>query len=170
MSESLPFCKTDEDLVGLQEITALVYAGEQRGLAKELSHTDALPSCSRYCKPPLGDVMDVGADEKAQTTAALEAFFHAMTISPDAQRKAQEELDSVVGSNRLPNYDDWNSLPYIEALVREVLRWKPIAPLGVAHAITDDDMFKGFLIPKGASRRAKTLHLNLSIMCSKVPS
>jgi cytochrome P450 len=76
-----------------------------------------------------------------------------MTICPDAQRKAQEELDVIVGSDRLPDYEDWDSLPYTEALLREVLRWRPVLPLGVAHAITDDDVFKGYLIPKGQSHR-----------------
>ena len=72
-----------------------------------------------------------------------------MTVWPSAQRKAQQELDRVVGSDRLPNYDDWESMPYIEALLREVLRWRPTGPLGVAHATTDDDVLKGYLIPKG---------------------
>ncbi|KAF5322721.1 hypothetical protein D9619_000358 [Psilocybe cf. subviscida] len=88
-----------------------------------------------------------GADT---TASALQTFFYAMTICPDAQKKAQEELDTVVGANRLPTYDDWNSLPYTEALMRETLRWGPVAPLGVGHAVTEDDVFKGCLIPKGS--------------------
>lgn len=72
-----------------------------------------------------------------------------MTIFPEAQKKAQQEIDTVVGGKRLPNYDDWNSLPYTEALLREVLRWRPVLPLGVPHAITDDDVLRGYLIPKG---------------------
>ncbi|KAF5315063.1 hypothetical protein D9619_007436 [Psilocybe cf. subviscida] len=116
VSEKIPACKTDGDLVDLQEFAALVYAAA------------------------------------ADTTAtALESFFYAMTICPDAQRKAQQELDAIVGRNRLPDYDDWDSLPYTEALLREVLRWRPVLPLGVPHAITDDDVFKGYLIPKGST-------------------
>jgi len=88
-----------------------------------------------------------GADT---TMSALGTFFYAMTIFPDAQKKAQQELDAVVGSKRLPTYDDWDSLPYVEALLREILRWRPVAPLSVAHAITEDDVFKGYLIPKGS--------------------
>ncbi|KAF5315270.1 hypothetical protein D9619_007192 [Psilocybe cf. subviscida] len=84
------------------------------------------------------------------TTSALQTFFYAMTIYPDAQKKAQQELDAVVGKTRLPNYDDWDSLSYIEALLREVLRWRPVLPLGAPHAITEDDVFKGYLIPKGS--------------------
>lgn len=79
-----------------------------------------------------------------------------MTIFPDVQEKAQQELDTVVGSDRLPNYGDWDSLPYTEALLRELLRWRPVVPLGVAHAMTDDDIFKGYLIPKGRYLFAST--------------
>ena len=73
-----------------------------------------------------------------------------MVLFPEAQRKAQEELDKVVGLNRLPEYDDKENLPYINALCKEVLRWHPIAPLGVAHAVTRDDDINGYFIPAGS--------------------
>jgi cytochrome P450 len=49
-------------------------------------------------------------------------FVLAMTLHPEKQEKAQQELDSVVGSDRLPEFSDRKSLPYLEALVQEVLR------------------------------------------------
>ena len=52
-----------------------------------------------------------------------------MTLHPEAQRKAQDELDRVVGLDRLPTFEDREQLPYVEALVTEVLRWKPVAQL-----------------------------------------
>ena len=72
-----------------------------------------------------------------------------MVLFPEAQRRAQKELDNVVGSNRLPDYEDRENLPYINALCKEVLRWHPIVPLGVAHRLTQDDFFKGYFIPAG---------------------
>lgn len=96
---------------------------------------------------------------------------------PDAARKAREELDSVVGQDRLPTFEDEKSLPYVGALIKEVLRrvydfravtalkshshimlhrWRAIAPTGVPHATTKEDYYEGFLIPKGA-----TVHANL---------
>ena len=72
-----------------------------------------------------------------------------MAMYPDIQRKAQDEIDRVVGSNRLPNYSDRPSLPYVEALYREVIRWGPPSPLNTAHATTKDDIYKGYFIPKG---------------------
>lgn len=53
-----------------------------------------------------------------------------MVLHPAVQVKAQAELDAVIGSGRLPDYNDRPSLPYINAIVKEVLRWNPVAPLG----------------------------------------
>ena len=65
-----------------------------------------------------------------QTVAALHVFFLAMTLYPEVQRKAQEELDSVVGSDRLPTMEDRDALPYIDAVVKETFRWFPVVPMG----------------------------------------
>ena len=51
----------------------------------------------------------------------------------EAQRKAQEELDTVVGRDRLPTFDDLDQLVYIRAIVKETLRWHPVGPLGEYH-------------------------------------
>jgi cytochrome P450 len=55
-----------------------------------------------------------------------------MVLHPDAQSRAQREIDNVVGTGRLPNFGDEMSLPYVSALVEEVMRWHPVAPVG-AH-------------------------------------
>lgn len=69
-----------------------------------------------------------GADT---TVSALSTFFLAMLANPEAQRKAQLEIDSVVGQEILPDFDDHESLPYVAALVKEVLRWKVVLPAGL---------------------------------------
>jgi len=89
-----------------------------------------------------------GADTTASTLAS---FFLAMAVHPDIQKKAQSEIDTVIGTHRLPEFEDRPSLPFVEALYREVLRWKPVLPLGVAHAASADDMYNGYFIPKGAT-------------------
>ena len=61
--------------------------------------------------------------------SALCSFFLAMLLYPDVQKKAQAELDRVVGNDRLPNFNDRERLPYIDALVKETLRWNPVVPL-----------------------------------------
>ncbi|KAF9480950.1 cytochrome P450 [Pholiota conissans] len=89
-----------------------------------------------------------GADT---TVSSLGTFMYAMAMFPEVQKKAQEELDRVIGQDRLVNYDDEHSLPYIQALVREVFRWRPVLPLGVFHSSVAEDVFKGYYIPKGTS-------------------
>ncbi|GKT42927.1 O-methylsterigmatocystin oxidoreductase [Colletotrichum spaethianum] len=88
-----------------------------------------------------------GADT---TVSSVASFFLAMMVYPEAQQNAQAEIDRVVGQDRLPNVQDRESLPYIEALVKEVMRWHPIGPMGLPHSSTEDDIFEGYFIPKGA--------------------
>lgn len=57
-------------------------------------------------------------------------FVLAMVLFPEVQSKAQQEIDAVVGLDRLPTAEDRINLPYIERLVSEVLRWQPPAPIG----------------------------------------
>ena len=54
-----------------------------------------------------------------------------MLLHPDVQQRAQEEIDRVLGSDRLPLLKDRESLPYLEAVMLECLRWHPIAPIGL---------------------------------------
>ncbi|KAF8576118.1 cytochrome P450, partial [Ramaria rubella] len=84
------------------------------------------------------------------TVSAMNSFILAMLLSPETQKKAQAELDSVVGMDRLPEFSDRESLPYINALCQEVLRWNPVAPLGVAHRVTQDDVYGDYFIPEGS--------------------
>jgi cytochrome P450 len=60
--------------------------------------------------------------------SALYTFVLAMVQHPEVARKAQADIDRVVGQ-RLPDFSDQESLPYISAIIQEVLRWKPVAPL-----------------------------------------
>ncbi|KAG1846130.1 cytochrome P450 [Suillus tomentosus] len=83
------------------------------------------------------------------TTSALMTFALAMVLYPDVQRRAQAKIDSVVGRDRLPTFEDRTSLPYIESVLRETLRWQPVVPLGVPHVSTSDDTYDGYFIPKG---------------------
>ncbi|KAK7453304.1 hypothetical protein VKT23_011979 [Stygiomarasmius scandens] len=64
------------------------------------------------------------------TAATLSVFILAMCLNPNVMHKAQAEIDRVVGRSRLPKFSDYDNLPYIRALVKEVLRWRPVAPAG----------------------------------------
>jgi cytochrome P450 len=72
-----------------------------------------------------------------------------MTLFPEVQHKAQEEIDQVLGG-RLPTVADRGKLPYVDAVVKEVLRWHPVAPMGIPHMSVEDDMLNGFFIPRGS--------------------
>ncbi|PIL29212.1 cytochrome P450 [Ganoderma sinense ZZ0214-1] len=86
------------------------------------------------------------------TAGTLCVFFLAMLHFPETMRKAQEELDRVVGPDRLPRFEDRDSLPYLQALINETLRWRPIAVLGgTPHAVIADDEYNGMYIPKGST-------------------
>ncbi|KAG1844263.1 cytochrome P450 [Suillus tomentosus] len=84
------------------------------------------------------------------SVSAIYSLFLAMTLFPDVQKKAQAEIDAVVGPDRLPSFADRDSLPYTEALVKEVLRWNVIIPTGFAHCVAEDDIHNGYYIPKGS--------------------
>jgi cytochrome P450 len=74
-----------------------------------------------------------------------------MAMHPEIQKAAREELDAVIGPDRLPAFEDYDSLPYIQAIVMECTRWLPVIPLGVPHCVTRDDYYKGYFIPKGTT-------------------
>ncbi|KAG6832007.1 hypothetical protein H0H92_006043 [Tricholoma furcatifolium] len=87
----------------------------------------------------------------ADTTSSSLAFYVlAMVLYPDCQEKAQAEIDAVVGTDRLPEFDDRKNLPYLECLVQETLRWNHTAPTGIPHRVMQDDIYKDMLIPAGS--------------------
>jgi len=65
-----------------------------------------------------------------QTVSANYAIFLAMLLHPEAMREAQQEIDAVVGNDRLPGFADRDNLPYTNALALEVLRWHSVTPTG----------------------------------------
>ncbi|KAI9061923.1 cytochrome P450 [Trametes sanguinea] len=81
---------------------------------------------------------------------AMKSFVLAMVLHPEMYKKAQAELDRVVGSDRLPDWEDTDNLPYLDALLKEVFRWNPPVPLGVPHRAQSDDIYRGYHIPEGS--------------------
>ncbi|KAH7913777.1 cytochrome P450 [Hygrophoropsis aurantiaca] len=85
------------------------------------------------------------------TSSSLLTFVLAMVLYPEVQARAQAAIDAVVGTERLPNFDDRSSLPYIDAVLRETLRWHPVLPLAIPHAAIESDTYQGYHIPAGAT-------------------
>ena len=95
-----------------------------------------------------GTLLEAGSDT---TSSTLYGFVQAMLLYPEVQHKAFEEVERVVGPDRLPTMEDDNDMPYVRACMKEALRWMPTTILGaVPHAVTEDDWYDGYLIPKNA--------------------
>ncbi|KAF9523508.1 cytochrome P450 [Crepidotus variabilis] len=93
------------------------------------------------------------------TATPIVVFIYLMVKYPEIQRRAQAEIDRVVGDERLPNFNDREDMPYIEAIYREVLRFHPPAVLSIPHTLTADDVYNGYFLPKGS-----TVYTNLWAM------
>uniref|UniRef100_A0A0W0EW71 Putative cytochrome P450 n=1 Tax=Moniliophthora roreri TaxID=221103 RepID=A0A0W0EW71_MONRR len=83
------------------------------------------------------------------TFLTLNRFFLFMVLHPEYQKRAYEEIISVIGEDRLPEYSDRESLPFVECIMQEALRFYPAAPLGIPHRSLEDDFYNGMFIPKG---------------------
>ncbi|KAJ7723505.1 cytochrome P450 [Mycena maculata] len=84
------------------------------------------------------------------TVSAVGGFLLGMLSNPEAQRKAQAEVDLVTKGQYLPDFDDEASMPYVAAVVKEVLRWKPVTPIAIPHFVRVEDEYKGYRIPAGS--------------------
>ncbi|KAG6872026.1 hypothetical protein C0995_013808 [Termitomyces sp. Mi166 len=103
------------------------------------------------------------------TSCTLRCFFALMALHPLVMQKAQEDIDRVTEGERLPTFDDWERLPYINAIILEILRYNTVTPLGeyflqdmnimpicvvlvagMPHGVAKDDIYDGMLIPKGS--------------------
>ena len=95
-----------------------------------------------------GSLLEAGSDT---TAAILYGFILAMIIWPDVQKKVKAEIDQVVGPDRLPTIEDYPNLPYVRCCIKESIRWMPTVILGVPHAAIQEDTYKGWRIPAGAT-------------------
>ena len=95
-------------------------------------------------------IISFSAAGSETTSSALEWCTLAVLTHPDVQKRAQAELDAVVGRERPPTLADRAQLPYTVALIREVMRWRSGLPLGVPHTADADDFYQGMFIPKGS--------------------
>ncbi|KAJ2903847.1 O-methylsterigmatocystin oxidoreductase 3 [Zalerion maritima] len=84
------------------------------------------------------------------TPAAMTSFVLAMTRWPEHFRNLQEEIDGVVGGERMPGFGDVEALPLVRATIKEVLRYYPVTAGGVPHKSTREDEIMGFRIPEGS--------------------
>ena len=129
-------------------------------LLLELREKEPIPLSDRDFSFIPASLFGAGSDTTASTlcTALL-----ALTTHPSALHAAHAELDAIIGPNRTPTFADEPHLPYLRALVKEVLRWRPVAVLGgTPHASTEDDHFEGHYIPAGTTVLGNSWAINLN--------
>jgi len=112
-----------------------------------LESSDGTPEEEELVKWAAASIYLGGSDT---TVSANYAFFLAMTLYPEVQKKAQAEMDTVVGMDRLPTLSDRGSLPYLEAIVAEVLRWNVVGPLTV-RTVDKDEFYGDYHFPAGSN-------------------
>jgi len=95
-----------------------------------------------------GSVLEAGSDTTATT---IHTFVLFMLWNPDALRRARDEIDRVVGPDRMPVWEDEERLPWIIACIKETLRRRPPTIMGVPHQVDEDDVYNGYVIPKGST-------------------
>ncbi|KAI0070192.1 cytochrome P450 [Panus rudis PR-1116 ss-1] len=83
------------------------------------------------------------------TDSATMSFLIAMSLHPDIQTKAQSEVDAIASGAELITVEDLDRLPYVQAVVKEVMRWRISVPQGLPREVTEDDHYNGYFIPKG---------------------
>jgi cytochrome P450 len=108
--------------------------------AREMSHTALAWDLDMLCEAGVGTTSDV-----------LQIFLLACIAYPSFLPVAQKEIDAVVGRDRLPDFADLENLPYIAVIIEETFRWRHILPAGIPHATTQEDIYNGYVIPKGST-------------------
>ncbi|EEB99019.1 hypothetical protein MPER_01370, partial [Moniliophthora perniciosa FA553] len=94
-----------------------------------------------------GSAIEAGSET---TASSITSFILFMLWYPEVLQKAREEVDRVVGSDRLPTFEDEEQLPYVIACIKELLRCRPPTPIGVPHRSSEDAFYNDYLIPKGS--------------------
>ncbi|KAF5358757.1 hypothetical protein D9758_008555 [Tetrapyrgos nigripes] len=85
------------------------------------------------------------------TSLFLQWMILSLIAFPEVQKKAQEEMDRVIGQERAPRLEDFADLPYCRALVNELHRFRPVAPISIPHAMLDDGTYRNCFLLKGTT-------------------
>ncbi|KAK7052035.1 putative cytochrome P450 [Favolaschia claudopus] len=134
----------------LDETKERLNQGEENGcFMEELLARQVELGMNREMTGYLGGMLIEGGSDT--TASYLQSLILALVAYPDAQRKAQEEIDRVIGSHRMPTLNDLEEMPYIRAMILENHRWRPVAPMFMPHRALNDEEYKGFVIPQGCT-------------------
>ncbi|KAH7047314.1 putative cytochrome P450 [Macrophomina phaseolina] len=116
-------------------------------IMERLKHSDFAGRVTENEAAEIGELLVTAATET--TSSTLKNWIAAMTMFPDVQKKAQQEVDRVVGPDRLPDDTDAANLPYVRQVIQETHRWLTAVPLGLIHATTEPVTWGQYVIPAG---------------------
>jgi cytochrome P450 len=126
----------------------------EAGIAKECMGTYSLSNVGNQGMTDVEVAYALSAPFSAgvdTTLSTIQWCLVAVVAYPDITMRIQEELDNVVGRDRLPTFDDEPFLPYLVAFIKEVTRWRPVVPLAIPHATSKHDVYAGYDIPAGTT-------------------
>ncbi|GJC77449.1 cytochrome P450 monooxygenase yanC [Colletotrichum liriopes] len=112
--------------------------------------------------------LHMGASDTTATATLTSILF--LAKHPEFQEKARVELDRLCGTERVPKWTDFNDLPYVNCIVKEGLRIRPVIPAGIPHRAKQDHWYDGMLIPAGSTIFIPAYALNHSSDSSPDPS
>ncbi|KAL1734779.1 cytochrome P450 [Schizophyllum commune] len=128
---------------------ARVEAGEDNFFMGDVIRDQAGHGLTREQMSELaGAIYEAGSETTSSTLQTMVLLFAAF---PEVQALLQQEIDSVVGEGRLPEAQDAEHLPYLNAIIQETHRFHTVTPLAIPHRATKDPHYKGYLIPEGAT-------------------
>lgn len=167
-----------------EEVIKSACAVAFEGTSRNALHPEVVNYSSRFCAQLVlirsADILwhplDCSRSHSPKVASTLQGVFLGVVLHPEVLRKAHAELDTVVGPHRLPDFSDKDSLPYVNAIIKEAMRWHSVVPFGVPHATVADDEFRGYFISAGTMLipniwyvSVTTLNVRLQTKCSTSP-
>ncbi|KAF8311116.1 cytochrome P450 [Cantharellus anzutake] len=146
-SQELPFKVTKQDVLEGANNTSFT-ANILRSIGLEADHEDL---------KSLSAALVVASVDTTATTVGT--FIRAMILNPEAQKRAQQEIEAVIGRHRLPTFSDREYLPYVEAVLKETLRWQPAVPPSLPYRSSESVEYEGYFIPKDTTVIANSWHI-----------
>uniref|UniRef100_A0A4W3IVZ0 Cytochrome P450, family 2, subfamily K, polypeptide 8 n=1 Tax=Callorhinchus milii TaxID=7868 RepID=A0A4W3IVZ0_CALMI len=138
------FCKEHQKMLNENDIRSFIdaFLVKQREESKN-------PGCYFHDMNLVTSVTNLFAAGTDTSSSTLRWGILLMVKYPEIQGKVQEEIESVIGSERSPRMEDRKYMPYTDAVLHEIQRFANIIPMNIPHATTKDTHLRGYFIPKG---------------------
>ncbi|RAL58537.1 hypothetical protein DID88_003985 [Monilinia fructigena] len=146
----VPFAAAQKENEGVAQKSSYVYSLLEKHAQKWVAGSRERFFSMKDINGSAAAIFIAGSDTTFATTLVgiLNLLRH-----PTIFHKARELLDQTIGLHRLPSLKDRDNpkLLYLEHIVQEIVRWRPLSPLGIPHKSLHDDVYNGMFIPRGTS-------------------